>query len=104
MFVWDVKYLSSDYDLIQKAQSWIEIHNNKQKKQFWKSDNHGFKKNSIDMLELSTRSDNCLKRAGLLKVEQVVVSYQKGNLMKVRNLGRKNYEEVCSKLRKHNLI
>lgn len=104
MFVWDVKYVSSNHDLVQKAQSWIETHSNKQKKKFWKSDNHEFKKNSIDKLELSTRSYNCLKRAGLLIVDQVVAAYKKGNLIKLRNLGRKNYEEVCSKLRKHNLI
>ncbi|MCM1056784.1 MAG: hypothetical protein NC517_04160 [Firmicutes bacterium] len=104
MFVWNVKYVSSNHDLAQKAQSWIETHNNKQKKQFWKSNNRELKKNSIDKLELSTRSYNCLKRAGLLIVEQVVAAYKRGNLIKLRNLGKKNYEEICSKLRKHNLI
>lgn len=104
MFVWDVKYVSNNTELEKKAQSWIEIHNKKRTKDFWKSDNYEFKKDSIDELELSLRSYNCLKRAGLITVEQVVAAYQKGNLMKIRNFGRKNYEEVYSKLCKRNLI
>lgn len=104
MFVWDVKYVGINQDLAQKAQNWMEIHNNREKKEFWKSNNFELKRASIGELELSTRSYNCLKRAGLLKVEQVLEAYQKGDLIRIRNLGRKNYKEVCSKLRKHNLI
>ena len=50
---------------------------------------------SIDELELSVRSYNCLKRAGINTVEELTNSE---DMMKVRNLGRKSLEEVLAKL------
>lgn len=52
---------------------------------------------SIDELELSVRSFNCLKRAGINTVEELCNKTPE-EMMKVRNLGRKSLEEVLSKL------
>lgn len=52
---------------------------------------------SIDELELSVRSFNCLKRANINTVEELI-SKTPEDMMKVRNLGRKSLEEVLSKL------
>ncbi len=53
---------------------------------------------SIDELELSVRSFNCLKRAGINTVEELI-SKTPEDMMKVRNLGRKSLEEVLEKLK-----
>ncbi len=53
---------------------------------------------SIDELELSVRSYNCLKRAGINTVEELTDKTAE-DMMKVRNLGRKSLEEVLSKLK-----
>ncbi len=53
---------------------------------------------SIDELELSVRSYNCLKRAGINTVEELT-NKTPDDMMKVRNLGRKSLEEVYAKLK-----
>lgn len=53
---------------------------------------------NIDELELSVRSFNCLKRAGINTVEELTNKTPE-DMMKVRNLGRKSLEEVLSKLK-----
>lgn len=53
---------------------------------------------SIDELELSVRSYNCLKRAGINTVEELTNKTPE-DMMKVRNLGRKSLEEVLAKLK-----
>ena len=53
---------------------------------------------SIDELELSVRSYNCLKRAGIKTVEELTNKTPE-DMMKVRNLGRKSLEEVLAKLK-----
>ena len=53
---------------------------------------------NIDELELSVRSYNCLKRAGINTVEELC-NRTSEDMMKVRNLGRKSLEEVLSKLK-----
>ena len=57
---------------------------------------------SIDELELSVRSYNCLKRAGINTVEELTNKTPE-DMMKVRNLGRKSLEEVLAKLKELNL-
>ena len=52
---------------------------------------------TIDELDLSVRSFNCLKRAGINTVEDLV-NRSEEDMMKVRNLGRKSLEEVIAKL------
>ncbi|MCL2013424.1 MAG: DNA-directed RNA polymerase subunit alpha [Oscillospiraceae bacterium] len=52
---------------------------------------------TIEDLDLSVRSFNCLKRAGINNVEDLI-SKTEEDMMKVRNLGRKSLEEVISKL------
>ena len=52
---------------------------------------------TIEELDLSVRSFNCLKRAGINTVEDLV-SKSEDEMMKVRNLGRKSLEDVMAKL------
>ncbi|MGN0792951.1 MAG: DNA-directed RNA polymerase subunit alpha [Aristaeellaceae bacterium] len=52
---------------------------------------------TIEELELSVRAYNCLKRAGINSVNELVQRNQE-DMMKVRNLGRKSLEEVEQKL------
>jgi DNA-directed RNA polymerase subunit alpha len=51
----------------------------------------------IEELDLSVRSYNCLKRAGINTVEELVLRNEV-DMMKVRNLGKKSLEEVMQKL------
>lgn len=53
---------------------------------------------TIDELELSVRSYNCLKRAGINTVGELC-NKTPDDMMKVRNLGRKSLEEVLAKLK-----
>lgn len=53
---------------------------------------------TIEELDLSVRSFNCLKRAGINTVEDLI-SKSEDEMMKVRNLGKKSLEEVISKLK-----
>lgn len=52
---------------------------------------------SIEELELSVRSFNCLKRAGISTVEDLA-NKTESDMMKVRNLGKKSLDEVVAKL------
>lgn len=53
---------------------------------------------TIDELDLSVRSHNCLKRAGINSVEELT-SKTSEEMMKVRNLGNKSLEEVLNKMK-----
>ena len=53
---------------------------------------------TIEELDLSVRSFNCLKRAGINTVEDLITKSEE-EMMKVRNLGRKSLEEVILKLK-----
>ena len=52
---------------------------------------------TIEELDLSVRSFNCLKRAGINTVEDLLNKSEE-DMMKVRNLGRKSLEEVVWKM------
>ena len=52
---------------------------------------------TIEELDLSVRSYNCLKRAGINTVEELIQRNEE-DMMKVRNLGKKSLEEVVNKL------
>jgi DNA-directed RNA polymerase subunit alpha len=52
---------------------------------------------TIEELDLSVRSFNCLKRAGINTVEDLI-SKSEEEMMKVRNLGKKSFDEVKEKL------
>ena len=73
----------------QKAEVMIEKENDEKEKVL---------EMSIDELELSVRSYNCLKRAGINTVEELTNKTAE-DMMKVRNLGRKSLEEVLAKLK-----
>ena len=52
---------------------------------------------TIEELDLSVRSYNCLKRAGINTVEELTYKTEE-DMMKVRNLGKKSLDEVSKKL------
>ena len=52
---------------------------------------------TIEELDLSVRSFNCLKRAGINTVNDLI-SRSEEEMMKVRNLGKKSFDEVKEKL------
>ena len=56
----------------------------------------------IEELELSVRSYNCLKRAGIATVQDLA-NKTEADMMKVRNLGKKSLDEVTNKLHSLNL-
>ena len=58
-----------------------------------------FQNKSIEDLELSVRSYNCLKRAGIQTVEELTQKTEE-DMMKVRNLGKKSLKEVKEVLAK----
>lgn len=57
---------------------------------------------TVEELDLSVRSYNCLKRAGINTVEELIQRTEE-DMMKVRNLGKKSLEEVQRKLEELNL-
>ncbi len=61
------------------------------------SENGKVLETTIDELDLSVRSFNCLKRASINTVEDLINKTEE-DMMKVRNLGRKSLEEVVAKL------
>ena len=52
---------------------------------------------SIDDLDFSARSNNCLRRAGINTVDDLTQKSEE-DMMKVRNLGRKSLDEIKKKL------
>ena len=86
------EHLNSFIDLSEKAKNvevLVEKENNDKSKAL---------EMSIEELELSVRSFNCLKRAGINTVEELI-DKTPDDMMKVRNLGRKSLEEVLGKLK-----
>lgn len=86
------EHLNSFIDLSESAKSaevMVETQNNEKEKVL---------EMNIDELELSVRSYNCLKRAGINTVEELC-NRTSEDMMKVRNLGRKSLEEVLGKLK-----
>jgi DNA-directed RNA polymerase alpha subunit len=59
---------------------------------------------SIKSLDLSTRPSECLRRADITTIPQLIEAYNTGKLLVVRNLGRKSYDEIVKKLLILNLI
>ena len=57
---------------------------------------------SIDDMDLSVRSHNCLKRAGIHTVEDLTKKTE-DDMLKVRNLGKKSLDEVILKLASYGL-
>lgn len=76
-------------DAAQQAEIMVEKENDTQEKVL---------EMNIDELELSVRSYNCLKRAGINTVAELI-NRTPEDMMKVRNLGRKSLEEVLAKLK-----
>lgn len=66
-------------------------------------DNEKILEMSIDELELSVRSYNCLKRAGINNVEELC-AMTTDEMARIRNLGRKSLEEIQQKLKDFGLV
>jgi len=58
---------------------------------------------NIEDLELSARSSNCLKKAGIKTVGELI-GYSEQDLMKIKNFGAKSAKEVIEKLKEYKLI
>ena len=58
---------------------------------------------TVEELELSSRTLNCLKRAGLDKVGEVL-EQPKADLLKIRNFGEKSFNELYDKLREYGVL
>ena len=57
----------------------------------------------VETLALSARTLNCLKRAGLNRVGEVI-SIPKAELLKIRNFGQKSLDELYDKLAERNML
>lgn len=86
------EHLNLFIDLSKSAQEAVVIKDDKA------SESEKVLEMNIDELELSVRSYNCLKRAGINTVEELC-SKTPEDMMKVRNLGRKSMDEVIAKLK-----
>lgn len=53
---------------------------------------------SVDEVGFSVRASNCLKRTGILCVREAVDAIEEGRLPNIRNLGRKSYIEIKTKI------
>lgn len=80
-------------DEAKNAETMVEKHESEQEKML---------EMTIEELDLSVRSYNCLKRAGINTVQELT-NKSENDMMKVRNLGRKSLEEVKTKLADLNL-
>ncbi|HEX6593710.1 MAG TPA: DNA-directed RNA polymerase subunit alpha [Bacillota bacterium] len=85
------EHLNLFVDLTEEAQN-VEIMVEKEEDQKEK-----VMEMTIEELDLSVRSYNCLKRAGINTVQELTTKTEE-DMMKVRNLGRKSLDEVKSKL------
>ena len=61
-------------------------------------DNKDWSSVSIDELDLTVRSWNCLRRAGIKTIAQACQAVKEERLLKLRNLGRKSLDEILTKL------
>ena len=53
---------------------------------------------SVDDLDFSVRSGNCLKRSNIMQIRDIVCAIEDGRLLAVRNLGKTSYREIQTKL------
>ena len=53
---------------------------------------------SVDEIDFSVRSSNCLKRTGMMQIRDVVEAIEDERLLRVRNLGKTSYSEIQTKL------
>ena len=53
---------------------------------------------SVDDLDFSVRSSNCLKRSNIMQIRDIVSAIEAGRLLGVRNLGKTSYREIQTKL------
>ena len=63
-----------------------------------------FSSDTIESLEFSIRTYNCLRRADIKTITDLLKVYNEGRLMAVRNLGRRSLEEINNKLLELHLV
>ena len=52
----------------------------------------------IDEMDLSVRANNCLKRAEIITMKDIILAARDERLIRVRNLGRRTYDEIIDKI------
>lgn len=87
--------------LIERLQLFAELSDEINPQEFMETKEESHKDKVLEMtiedLELSVRSFNCLKRAGINTVGDLV-KMSPDDMMKIRNLGKKSYDEVMARL------
>ena len=90
-----LEYGLNDYAQMKK-QDVMELYNNKQKE----LNKHG-KGLNIDYLELSIRPYNCLRRAGITYIDDLL-NKSPEDIVKIKNLGKRSFIEIMDKLKEFN--
>ena len=88
--------------ILKAGQSWIEESAYKVADAMIEARKEEFVKKNIDILELTSRSSNCLKAQGIHIIDQLV-PYTEYELSKFPNLGRKTLQEIKEVLAAHHL-
>ncbi|MCD8009124.1 MAG: hypothetical protein LUF68_09395 [Clostridiales bacterium] len=118
-FIWYCHFTTFNQSMYLKGVKWLQEKTNRNKNSsIWKDGNNenddiskkskdnsivfGRTDISIEELNLSKRSYNCLIRAKIYTVEQALKRIEDGSIIKVRNLGRKCVEEIIEKIDKLN--
>ncbi len=98
-FIYNVEFIEKNTCLEEQGITWIEKQKDisSNKSTIWK-EKVNMEEESIDNLYLSFRSYNCLIRVGISTIGELVDYIKKNGLSKIRNLGRKNKEEIINKL------
>jgi DNA-directed RNA polymerase subunit alpha len=52
----------------------------------------------VEVLELSVRAYNCIVRADIQTIDELVARYHRGDMRKIRSLGEKSFAEIEAKL------
>ena len=98
-YLCNVNFTERRKEMEDKGYELIKNHESaREKNGIWKDD-FALSKMSIDQLGLSVRSYNCLKRAGVDTITKIQASIQDGSIDKIRNLGRKNIDEIKYKIK-----
>lgn len=98
-YFFNVKFVEFLPEIESNGEDWIKKHQIvKENHGIWKDD-FTVSEVSIDQLELSVRSYNCLKKARIDTVSKIKSSISDGSIEKIRNLGRKNIEEIKLKIK-----
>lgn len=103
-YVWEVQYIEDQPKIKKQGNDWLSKHETRQRNISFQWKENIPQEMTILALDLSAKTYNCLKRAKLTKVDQIVGAYRNGALKNVRNLDNESYKEILSKLQKRRFI